>query len=221
MVAGTVLYDRIRTLISSTSNNDLFGTTVMDHAIEAAVLWHSQFKPKRGIQIGTGSGSTYYYALNSDVIHVRLVENPYGGTPPTYVNAADWHVHRGTAGLELVFESAPGSGDLFAIHYSGEWTLSEIPDSEAMPIAYLACAVLCMREAARMAGNLSPIIDADTVDYRDHSRIWTNLSKQFMNMYASSYGLSARAVESGAPPPAFAVGEVPSHNRYERFWWIT
>ncbi len=221
MVAGTILYDRIKTLIPSTTDNDLFGTTKMDHALEAAVLWHSQFKPRRGLQIGTGSGSTYYYDINSDAIHVRLLENPYAGTPPTYVNAADWHVHQGTTSLELVFEDAPDSGDLFGIHYSGEWTLAQIAEVDAMSIAYLACSVLCMREATRMSSNLSPLIDADTVDYRDHSRSWRMLSKQFMGMYATSYGLSADAVESGAPPPAFAVGEAPHHQRYARFWWVT
>lgn len=221
MANKSTIRDKIQSLIPSTSNNNLFGMTVLDHSIDAALLWHSQFKPRRGLQLETGSGTTHYFNLNSDVIHVRLVEIPFGETPPYYVNAANWHIHQGTSSSQLVIENAPDNGDIFGIHYSGEWSLSDVDSGKEITIAYLSCAVLCLREAARMASNVNPLIDADTIDYRDHSVSWRALSKQFMSMYASSYGLSVKTIESGAPPPAFAVGQVPSHTRYKRFWWVT
>lgn len=221
MAVAADIYNKIYSLIPSTSSTGLFGTAVLSYAIDGGLLWHSQFKPQRGLEMGTGTGTTAYFDLPDDFIHLRLVEYPYGGTPPTYVSATDWHVHQGTSTKELVFESSPDSAAVFGMHYDGTWTLAEVPAAGEMPLAYLSCAFLCIREATRLASNISPLIDADVVDYRDHSRSWLRLSEEFMNMYASAYGLSAKAIRSGAPPPAFAVGAVSLHQRYDRFWWKT
>lgn len=221
MAAGTAIYNNIYALIPSTTSTDLFGTAVLAIAIDGGLLWHSQFKPQRVLQMGTGTGTTAYFDLPDDFIHMRLVEYPYGGTPPTYVSATDWHVHQGTAVDELVFETSPDNGETLGIHYDGTWTLAEVPATGEMPLAYLSCAFLCIREATRLASNISPLIDADVVDYRDHSRSWLRLSEEFMGMYASAYGLSAKTIKSGAPPPAFAIGKVSLHQRYDHFWWKT
>jgi hypothetical protein len=222
----TDVYARVRSLISSagtpdTGTNLLFPTSSLEHALEAAVLWHSQFKPRTILWLGTPDGDTAIFDLPEDLVSVKRVESPYGDVPPIFIPATDWVLHQGTVGYELIFDTAPGSGDVFGIFYNGVWGTPNLGSPSLMPMAYLSCAFLSMREAARFAGNITPLLDADTIDYRSQSGAWVRLSNEFMSLYARSYGLSMKQVQQGAPPLAFGIGPAPSHARYERFWWVT
>jgi hypothetical protein len=215
------VYARVNSLIQTTATTQLFPVTSLEHALEAAVLWHSQFKPRTVLWFGTPDGASTIFELPEDLIAIKKVESPYGETPPTVLPATEWVLHQGSVDCEVIFTSAPGSGDVFGVYYTGAWGTPDLGSASLIPMAYLSCAFLAMREATRFAGNITPLIDADTIDYRNQSGAWTRLSNEFVSMYAKCYGLSVKQVQAGAPPPAFGIGTVPSHARYERFWWVT
>ncbi len=215
------VYTRVNSLLQFSGTALLYPASVLSNALEAAMLWHSQFKSRQALWLGTADGAAAIFDLPDDLIAIRKVESPYGGTPPNYLSAIDWALHQGTAGFELVLNEAPGSGDLFGVHYNGTWGTPDLSSDALIPMAYLSCAFLSIREAARFAGNVSPLIEADVVDYRSQSSAWVRLSEEFMGMYAKCYSLSVKQVQQGAPSPAFGIGAIPAHARYERFWWIT
>jgi hypothetical protein len=220
-VSAGSIQQRINDLFDDTTDVDLFPANAITTSIEAALLWHAQFKPRYALYMGTGDGSTAIFSLPSDLIDIRSVEMPYGGTPTEWIQSTDWEEHQGTVDVEIVFDTSPGSAEVFAVHYSGEWTLDTAPSKAAIPLSYLACSFLCMRQSTRMAGHLHPAITAEVVNYQSLSGQWIRLSDHFLTMYSQTVGVSAKNVREGAPPPAFAIGEVPSKNRYDRFWWIT
>lgn len=218
---GSVV-DRVYGHIPSTIGTALFPTPVVENAVEVGLLWHSRFLPRKVLYLGTAtSGTVQIFTLPSDLWAVRAVEYPYGEAPVSYLKSTDYTVKPGTSAMELIFDTAPGSGDVFGVHYQGAWTLDQLDVAYTQPIALLTAATLCIREAARMASMHSPLIEAEVVDYRDHSRAWVSLKKEFISMYANAVGVSSETILKGAPTPAFAIGAVPSHQRYQRFWWIT
>ena len=211
----------IEVLIPAVGDTSMFGQDVLEHSLQTALLWHSQFLPRRAVMMGTGDGSTTHWDLPDDLIYVRKVESPYGEAPPVYLPGTEWQMHQGSVNFEIILADTVGSGDVFAVHYAGEWTIDLLKSKEDKAMAHLACAFICTREATRMAHSVSPIIEAEVVNYRDLSRSWLNLYGHFVGLYAQFYGLSAARVKAGAPPYAFAVGAAPLHQRYRRFWWVT
>lgn len=212
---------RIRGLIPTTVDMVEFPESSLDFAIEAALIWHTRFFPRARLELGTGDGAESVFALPSDFLRIRKVEYEYGETPPEYLAATGWSVHLGTAGEEIVFESAPGSAEVFGIHYTGRWSLDAMGDDDRNPLAMLSCAYVSMRQAARMADYLEPSLEADVVNYDNKSNQWVRLKDHFISLYAMFYGLSADAVRKGMPPAAFGFGVVPEKHRFARWFWAT
>jgi hypothetical protein len=213
--------DRIQGIITAATGTITFPRSDLDFAVETAIAWHSRIKPYRAVQVGTGDGSTNFVPLeDQDLIRVRRVEYPYGTVPPSYLDGSDWQIHRGTAGLEVVFITAPGSGDTYGIHYSGMWGTATLTSSALMPLAYLACAHLSMRQAATFGEGIDDgIIEASGINYGSKARDWLQIKDHFAGLYAATYGLTKGQVLQGAPPPAYGIGSVPSERRYQRYWW--
>ena len=200
---------------------DITTSRAMEVTFQTALLWHSRIVPRRAMSLGTGDGSAVY-DLPDDLIRIRQIEYEYGGTPPTYLDATQWTLHLGTAGEEIIFDSAIGTATTFGIHYSGTWgTASLTSGQDEYKIALLQCAVLCLRQAARMGERTSSVYDADTVRHNSYVPSWIQLKDQYINLYSQAVGVSSKIVSSGAPPPAWGFGEVATKNRFQRWWWDT
>lgn len=215
------IYERVKNLIPTTSGTATYPPETLEFSLEAARYWHSRLIPKPSLYLGTGDASTTAWTLPEDLVRVRRVEKPYGESPPSYASSGDWETHLGTAGAEIVFESAPGSGDVFGIHYSGIWEMSDLDDSDRTPLSYLACAWICMRRASAMSDTIDPIINADVISYGSKARAWMQLKDHFVTLYAQTTGQSADAVTEGRPPVAFGKAPTPTRRRYARWWWWT
>jgi len=216
-ISRTQISAKVIDYLPIAANTTIVPEGAIDGAIDVALLWHSRYSPRTCLTIGTGDGSTSYFDLPSDLMWVKRVESPYGGTPPTYI--ADWEVHYGTAGYEIVFETPPGSGDLFGIHYAGKWSLDHADEDDIPLFASLAAAWICIRQASRMAQDVSTTINADTTDYARSVSQWIRIKEQFIGLYARMVGLSADYVNSGAPPPAFRVGALRYDRQFDRWFW--
>lgn len=215
------IYARIKNLIPTTSGTATYPPETLEFALEAARVWHSRLLPKSSLYIGTGDSSSTIWDLPDDSLRIKRVEYPYGESPPKYVSSSEWETHLGTAGPEIIFNSAPGSGDTFGIHYSGVWDLSDMSESDKPTLSYLACAWICMRRASAMSDTIDPIINADIISYGSKARAWMQLKDHFITLYAQMTGLSADAVKSGKPAIAFGKAPTPITRRYPRWWWWT
>lgn len=211
----------VQSLVPIATNPDIVPNAALASAFDVAVLWHGRHVPRQALELGTGDGANCYFSLPSDYQTLDQVESVYGGTPPAYLAATTWEVHFGTAGHELVFETAPGSGDVFGMHYTGKWTEATLNPLDEKPIAFLTAALLCMRQASSMAQNVSTMFEADIINFGSLARVWISLKDQWVSLYAQAVGVSAAAVQEGAPPPAWGMGTVASTDRYVRFWWET
>lgn len=220
-ISAQDVYDRINNLVPTSTGTPYYPIETLEFAVEAARIWHSRLIPKPAVQLGTGDGSQTDYDLPDDMVRLKRIEYPFGTAPPAYLNSEDWEVHRGTAGLEVVFDTAPGSGKVFGVHYSGVWGLSDMDEEDRSSLSYLACAWLCMRRAAAMADTIDPIINADVINYGSKARVWMQLKDHFVNLYAQTKGLSSRAVREGKPQVAFGKASSASKKRYDRWWWWT
>ena len=197
-----------------------YGTADLDAAINMALVWHSRFRPSTEVYLGTGNGTRAYWDLPDDCLAVRRVEYPISSTPPIFVTT--WTTTVGSAGQpQVVFFDPPGSGEVFGIHYAGIWTVADLPDYQTGPLSYLAGAWICMAQAARMAEYIGHSIAADVLDYRGLTSQWLTIKDHLLRMYAQAEGLSASAVQSGAPPIAYGLGTIVRSEMFRRWLWTS
>lgn len=210
------LIARVQALIPVTAGTVVFGSAELAEAVRMALIWHSRFKPAPMFTVIEADGSGFY-ALPADCIRVNSVEYPYPGTPPTYSN--QWSLHMGTRGSPELFFMLPRPGERFGLYYRGFWTVESLPEFDEQPLAFLAAAWIAIYEASRMAEVVGTTISAEIVDYRGLVNQWLNIKDHCLRLYAQSQGLSADAVQSGQPPPAWGFSYVNTPAKFERWFW--
>lgn len=126
---------------------------------------------------------------------LRNIEYPTGDTPPTILDQNDYYIYDdGTAqdgsNLRIIFPNdTPSTSEKFIVDFTIPRSLSangqNFPDNEFNfnAICFLAASLSCMILATAFAQSTDSTISADSVQYHEKSRKYTDLARMYLRNY--------------------------------------
>jgi hypothetical protein len=202
-------------------------------AVQEAVKDYSRkVRPRRRVQIITGTGSAHTFALASDFEEgfssIDSIENPVDRQEPEYLDADETMLYRDSATgvLKLRFISkVPSNGEKAYVAYTTRQVVNDagvdtvaIGDRES--IACKATAIL-LRQLATYASQVTrATIGAEIVDRLQQVDVYLRLAKELEDSYATTLGIpdelpAASAVADLDVTPEYG-GDRFFHSRFRR-----
>ncbi len=185
-------------------------TTVIDDALELAVVRHNDIRPVIATEEFNGVDGQVYYDLSEleywdgDFSEVFLVECPAALTTEAVKTTdldenGDWEIRQTSEGKFLYLTRyRPTSDTLIRIHYSypRQWELVkatppatdyytlDIPSEDVMPLYWLTASIVTDPVSSYYARILAADQTSMTaIDWSNSSRIYSNLSKSYAAQY--------------------------------------
>lgn len=178
-----------------------------EQGISEAAARYCSDRPRLLVADITGTGATDYplpEGWTDGLSTVVSIEYPVGGNPETLLDQNQWQVYRSPSGLVLRFRSAPASGSVARLLYTGSYSTAEIPAHDRDAVMNLAAGICCRMLAARYAQTGDPTIMADSVNYRSKMDEFRRLADSYEAQYRTHLGIK----EGEGGPAACATATV-------------
>lgn len=188
----TLFDDRVR------STGERFTLPQRDRAIAQAVKAYAQTRPLVTAQDYAGDGSAFDFALPAGwvdgISSVEAIEYPQGERRPVFLAAEDWTFYQSPTGKQLrLLAITPASGKTMRVLYTKphllDATQSTISAADEEAVADLAASIGLLDLAAVYAHTQDPTITADSVNYGDKARAYTDLARELRGRYRKHLGL--------------------------------
>lgn len=166
-------------------------------------------RPREVVVDRTADGSKYLSLASLTVAwltgwsQMRRVEHPIDKVPIELLDERGWQVQITPSTTRLVFaDTVPSSGTLVRITYTAFHVLhasaasTTIPDPDFYAFCDFVGSLGADAIAAKYAQTHSPVVSADSADYRSKAREWQEVAKRLRGRYESFFGIGDAASAS-------------------------
>ena len=167
-----------------------------------AVAIYSKDRPQIKRADYSGDGTLYMFDVPSDWIEdfsrIESVEYPQGNDPADYLEDNDWVFYRTVESsvekLKIrLLGIIPTAGQTMRVIYTTLHSIptsatGTIPDADFDAVANLAASLCCRALATKYAQSSESTIGADSVDWADKGRLYTELADKLLTLYREHVG---------------------------------